>query len=277
MGFAYATTNQATGLAASAVTVTTGAGPADDTRLYLFDGKLAGQYTLTAGTTTEVVRINLSSAKAVSAVAILNHNIAALGGGTITIRAATDSGFTTGVVTPKATTTINTTAPKHKDTVLQFASVTKQHWEFTFTHSLSTALKIGELFFAAASTQLTRGQTDGSGERERFITSEVEMQFGQVQSLFLAGPVRTKRIRMQDFTAANLAELQALWRATKGPVTPFLWIESYEAVSTAAAATEQDCIFGRLRLPEFEWSWVDYNLTQPPELTIASEGRERGA
>ena len=60
-------------------------------------------------------------------------------------------------------------------------------------------------------------------------------------------------------------------------MTPFLWIESYEAVSTAAAVTEQDCIFGRLRLPEFEWSWVDYNLTQPPELTIASEGRERGA
>lgn len=277
MAFAYATTNQLTGLAASAVTVTTGAGPADDTRLYLFDGKLAGQYTLTAGTTTEVMRFDLGSAKAVCAIAVLNHNIAALGGGTITVRAADDSGFTTGVVTPKASTTVNTTAPKHKDTALQFASATKRYWELTFTHSLSTALKLGELFFAAASTQLTRGQIDGSGERESFITADIQMQFGASQSLFFAGPIRSKRLKTQDWRSAERDEALALWRAVKGPVTPFLWLESYEATSTAAAVEQQDCIFGRLKLPEFEWSWTDYNLTQTPELIIASEGRERGA
>lgn len=277
MAFAYATTNLLSGLAAGSFTFSTGAGPADATRLYLNDGKMDAQYSATAGTTAETIQIDLGSARAVSGIAILNHNLAALGGGTITITAAASSDFLTSPVTPKATTTVNATAPKHKDTVLQFASTTKRYWRIAFTHVGSTALKLGELFFYAASTSLSRDQADGSGESERLVVADVRMQQGSVRGIFFGGPIRRKRLRTADWTTTQRDQALTLWRAVLGPVSPFLWIESYEATSTAAAVAQQDCIYGRLQLPEFEWSWVNFDITQIPELLIESEGRERGA
>lgn len=277
MGFAYATTNRLTGLAAASFTVSTGAGPANDTRLYLNDGQMAAQYTLNSGTTTEAIDIDLGAAQSVSAIAILNHNLAALGSPTVTVTAADNAGFSVGVVTPKATTTLNTTSPKHKDHVLQFGAVSKRYWRITFTHSLSTSLKIGELFAAASTTQLTRGQIDGSGEGFKAIGVANEMQYGSVRSLFFAGPVRRRRLRFQDWTEAQKNELLTMWSAVNGPFSPLLWIESYEAVSTAAATAQQECIFGRLRDDDFEWTFTDFLYRQVPELVITSEGRERGA
>jgi hypothetical protein len=234
------------------------------------------QYTFTSSNAV-TLQIDLGSAKTVSAWAVLNHNFNSLGGGTCAISAADDVAWTTGVTTIKAASTFATSAPKHKDSVFQFASATKRVWRLTFTNVTTGAVKIGEVFGVSATTQLTRGMTDGSGEEERYVQSEIEMQYGGTQTLFFAGPIRKKIFRPQDYTESQRDELLALWRAVKGSVSRFLWIESYEATALAAAATEQDCIFGRLKLPSFRWSWTDYNLTQPAELEIESDGRERGA
>lgn len=274
MTFAYATTNLLTGLAASRFTISTGAGPANDTRLYLNDGHMDIPYYLTAGTTTEAMKIDLGSAQTVCGWAILNHNISALGGGSIQISHSPDDITYTSV---KSASTVNTTVPKNKDTVLQFAAVSRRYWKITFTHATSSALQIGELYCFGTSTTLTRGMTDGSGEGLEIMSVGVQMMYGETRSTFFGGPRRTKRLRWQDFTMANMLELQTMWLAAYGNVNPFLWIESYEAVSTAAAVTEQDCIFGRFTNATFDWSYVDYNLVQPDELMIRAMGREIGA
>lgn len=276
MTFAYGTTNRATGLAASAFTVTTGAGPTDSTRLYLNDGRVDLQYEFTSSNAV-TLQIDLGSAKTVSAWAVLNHNFNSLGGGTCKIDAADDTAWTTNVVAIKAASTFATTFPKEKDSVFQFASATKRVWRLTFTNVTTGAVKIGEVFGVSATTQLSRGQTDGSGESGKFVRGVVEMANGGVRTVLFGGPIRRKTFRAQDYTESQKNELLTLWNATKGDVLRFLWIESYEATALAAAATEQDCIFGRLLVPEFTWSWTDYNLTQPSELVIEAEPREWGS
>jgi len=276
MTFAYGITNQASGLAAAAFTIPVGAGSLDASRLYFGDGRMDRLYTFTASNAV-TLQIDLGSAKAVSAWAVLNHNFNSLGGGTCKIDAADDVAWTTNIVAVKAASTFATTFPKNKDAVFQFASTTKRVWRLTFTNVTTGAVKIGEVFAIAATTQLSRGMTDGSGERGRFVSGTVELQSGGTQKILFGGPIRRKIFRSQDYTAAQKDELLTLWNATKGDISRFLWIESYEATATAAAAAEQDCIFGRLMLPEFGWSWTDYNLTQPDELVIESEVREWGS
>ena len=56
-----------------------------------------------------------------------------------------------------------------------------------------------------------------------------------------------------------------------------LWLERYEAVSTAAAAAYQDCIFGRFEASRMAWAEPDFNLYSPDSLTIRSLAREIGA
>lgn len=274
MTFAYATVNRFSGLAASAFTFPTGGGPLDASRSYLCDGRMDAQYVFTAYGSTDVIQILFSSPQSLCAIAILNHNLAAIGPGVITITASDDGTTFTAV---KAATTLNTSAPKQKDSVLQFAAVSKQYWRITIGHGLSSGLAIGELYGVGTSTQLSRGQIDGSGESEKMITSVVPMQFGAKKTLFFAGPIRAKKLKVQDFTTAQRDELLTLWRAVKGNVLSFLWIESYEATASAAALSEQDCIFGKLASAEYQWSWTDYLLTQPDELLIEQDGRERGS
>lgn len=276
MTFAYGITNRATGLAAAAFTIPVGAGPATDTRLYLNDGRMDQQYTFTASNAV-TLQIDLGSAKTVTAWAVLNHNFNSLGGGTCKIDAADDVAWTTNIVAIKAASTFATTVPKHKDAVFQFASATKRVWRLTFTNVTTGAVKIGEVFGVSATTQLTRGMTDGSGESERVVSVDVGLANGARRSVFFGGPIRKKTLRFQDYTTADLVELQTLWRATRGNTARFLWVESYEATALAAAATEQDCIFGAFLNQEYKWSWTDYNLTQPDELVIESEVREWGA
>lgn len=280
MTFAYATTNVASALAASAFTPTSG--PSDATRSYLNDGRMDKQYAFTAGTSATIA-VDFGSAVALSGWGILNHNLASIdlaADCSVTVQSADNSGFSVNLATNKQATQPNLTAPRSKDMVLQFAvSTSRRYWRIQFSWLTSAVFKIGELFpyGSTAVPTLTRGQIDGSGEVERYLTAEAELQTGETRSTFFGGPVREKRLRSQDLATTEADELRTLWRATRGPVTPFLWIESYEAVATAAAVAEQDCIFGRLMLPEFAWSWSDYARQQPPELVIRSLGREVGS
>ena len=281
MSFAYAVTNALSGLAAAAFTP--GSGPSDATRAYLNDGRMDRQYEFTGGVASNTLVFDMGSATALKGIAILNHNLASADAPRyISIQAADDAAITVNAVTVKSNSEVtdgNTdTNPANKDTVLQFATVTKRYWRINFDWDNTFQLKVGEIFAYAAVTQLTRGMVDGSGETERIVAPTVEMQNGETRSAFIAGPVRTKHLRSDSsFSTTERKALLTLWRATRGPVTPFLWIESYEATAVAAALTEQDCIFGRLILPEFAWTWTDYNLSQPPEFVLQSLGREVGS
>ena len=275
MPSAYVVSNALAPLAP--LTAITNSGFYDDAtqRPLLVDGRMDKQVVFTVDSEA-IIGVDFGTAITLTGWALLNHNLANLGAGTVTISAANDSGFTSGVVVAKATTTLNFTPPRHRDHVLQFAAVSRRYWSLEFQHGSIFQMRLGELFPFVASTQLTRGYTDGSSEPEEILSVGAQMMYGERRDVFLGGPMRHKRMRFQDYTTANNAELLAMWRATQGPVNPLLWIESYEAVSTAAAVAQQDCIYGKLELQTFEAPFTDFDLVQPPELIIRQKGRGAG-
>jgi hypothetical protein len=270
---AYATTNVLAGLAAA--NFTPGSGPADATRGYLNDSAMAAQYVFTAAAAGNTLVVDLGAPVTMIGFGILNHNLATMASPGITILGADDAGFTTGVVMPFSPTTVPTTAPSQKEFCAIFNPTTKQYWKLTFGWTGTYALKLGELFAISAAvgglTTLSRGSVDGSGETETLLLNSEQMQTGNIKVAFLAGPIRSRHWKTVDFTAAQRDELLALWRAVKGPVTPFLWLEA------AVAGACNDCLFGRLQLDAFAWTWADYNLVQPPDFVLVSEGREVGS
>lgn len=274
MAFAYAVTNLLAPLSSSAFTITTGTWDSA-TIPYLNDGRLAGLLRCTSST-ANTVTIDMGAATAISGFAILNHNLGAGSSGTCTVTATNDVTWATGIVTPKASSSLVATAPADKDAVLQFASTSKRYWRLAFTHS-AQALTIGELIAYSSATQLSRGMLDGSGDGLEIVTTSTKMLYGERVSTFFGGPLRSKTMRFADFTEAQTLEMQTLFLATRGHVTPVLWINSYEAVSTAAAATERDCIYGKVQLERFDSQWVDHLYKQVPELTVLSLGREAGS
>lgn len=278
MSHAWAVTNMLSPLVAGAYTW--GAfGPADATRAYLSDGRLDKQYLCTATATTINVVIDLGSAQAVSAIAILNTNVRDATVPKVLIEGADNSGMSTNLVTAKALTTLNIAnyyEQTSKDHVLQFAAVTKRYWRITWSWTGTFALKIGELF-ACASTSLSRKYVWGSTDSAILKAVVNESLTGERRAAFFGGPIREKRMHWQDLTASESLELKALWNAALGPVRPVLWTESYEATATAAAATEQECILGRLGASTWAVDNPDFGLYQPGDVTIRSLGREVGA
>lgn len=280
MSHAYATDNLLAGLVASNITPSTG--PSDATRAYLFDGKMSRPFVFTAGTSPLTLVIDFGSAVTLLGMAMLNHNVKALGvaSPTFGVDAADNSGMSTNLVTVKAASAVPTTEPQEKDCVLQFAgNVSKRYWRliFTWTGGGSYALQLGELYCYYAKTLLTRGSTWGSGEGEEHRTAAVEFPNGEQEAVYFGGPLRETRLTFADLNATALNELRTLKNATRAQTVPFLWIPSYEATATAAAATEQDCIFGRVQEAKWEWTQDDFGIYQPPQLRIRSRGREVGA
>jgi hypothetical protein len=275
MSIAYAVTNAFTALADTAFTWST----ADAThRDYLHDGRMDKLMTLTSSIGGVTLVIDLGSASPLVGIAVLNSNIATAGGTpTLRVRAADDAGITVNVVTPKVASTLNTSAPKHKDHVLQFSSVSKRYWELTWTWTGAFQLKVGEVFAFASSTQLSRTGIYGSGEGEFFRVAQNDMQSGEPRAVFIAGPVRRLALKWKDHSSTERDQLRTLWRTTKGPVTPFLYMPSYEAVSTAAAAAEQEVIYGRLGLTDFDFTQSDFNIYDMPDMVVTSLGREVGS
>lgn len=277
MAQAYVVSNLLSGLAASAFTVASG--PSDSTRAYLNDGKTNKLFTCTAAGSGNTFSIDLGSAQSVMGLALLNHNLSTFGG-TVTamVQGADDSGFSVNLVTAKALTTLDFTQPKHKDHVFQFSAHTKRYWRIVLTWTGTQTMTVGELFLFAASTQLSRKDVWGaSGDGERFNIKTVTSEYLETRGYLLAGPQRQRRLVYQDLTLSEQAELRTWWRAVNGPLTPFLWIESYEAVDTAAAASEQEVIYGKLGLSEFAVSYPDFSRYAPPPLIITALGREKGA
>lgn len=275
--YAYAPSNILSGLAASAFTWSAGAN--DATRAYLNDGWMDARYVngSPAAGTLDLI-IDLGSARALTGFAILNSNVAVQAAGSnLTITGADDAGISVNVVVAKAASTLSSAAPFNKDHVLQFATVTKRFWRLRWVTSATvTNFAIGELWAFNAQVQLSRKRVDGGGEGERILASKVDFYGGGSQAYRQGGPVRRKNLPFVDLSTSDRNELLTMWRAV-ALVTPYLWIESYEATALAAAVAEQEVIFGILGLGDFQWTEVDFNLFNPPELVIESLGREIGA
>ena len=276
---AWAVTNLCSGLASTAFNWS--AGLEDSTRSRLCDGMMNARYVNGSVATGINLIIDFGSAVNVAGFAVLNSNCAVQKtDATLKIEQSDAVDMSTNLVEAKAATTLCSTAPKHKDHVLQLTTAgqtARRYWRLTWTWTGTVNdFAIGEILAYAASTQLSRKGIYGSSEGRDFRVSEVEHYNGSTTSYFQGGPIRRKRLSYADLSSAELEQLYALEAATNGGAVPFLWIESYEAVATAAVAAQQEVIYGKLG-PAFEFSENDYLLYTPGDLEIRSLGREVGS
>ncbi len=270
---AYSATNKLSGLAAAAFTWSTAV---TTNRTYVNDGRMDKVFSAGSSSGGANVIIDLGSAKAVTAVATLNTNIASATAPTLKVEGADDAGISSNVVAAKAVTTLGTTQPRHKDHVLQFDSVSKRYWRLTWTWTGSFTLTLGEIFFAATTT-LNRGVIFGHGEREEFITTRFAGDSGERRGHYVAGPYRIRRFPFADLTESERDEVLTMFRASYGGATNMLWCSRYEAGTSAATAAYQDCIYGRLEQSSVGWTETDPDIYQPDAFELRSAAREVGA
>lgn len=251
-------------------------------RSFLTDGYMDQRMLVDAAAASGISLVmDFGSGATLIGCAVLNSNCAVQKtNAALRVRAADDAAITVNVVTAKAASTLySATAPRNKDHVLQWASIgSKRYWQLTWTWTGTvTNFSIGEIFAFQASTQLSRRSIYGSGERKRIKKADTEMQYGETRSLFQAGPLRELHLLWEDVTASERDQLDTMWSSSLGGAHSMLWIDSYEAVATAAAVAEQQCCFGKLREPDFEWSEQDFQLYTPAGFTLGSLAREAGA
>ena len=252
-------------------------------RTFLNDRRMDEQVLVSASAASGVnVIIDVGGGGAVQpvAVAMLNSNCAVQkSDAALLVEASSNATFAADVNVAKAASTLySSKTPWNKDHVLQWnANHTKRYWRFTWTWTGSVSnFSIGEIFIALATTQLARRSIYGSGERLDAVVSQVQMQYGGTRSGFRGGPVRQLDWQWDDLTASERDELYAMHTASSFGGLPLLFINSYEATATAAAASEQDCVFGRLIQPSYQFAEKDFRLYQPGGFSLRSEGREAG-
>jgi len=275
MAYAWTVTNA---LPATAASYVWQSGPSDATRAYLYDRRMGKQFVCTAAASGNTLNIDMGAATSLKGLAFLNHNLASFGG-TVTaqVQAATLSDYSN-AADAKAITTLDFTSPHAKDFVLQFPAVSKRYWRIIFTWTGTKALKVGEVFGYASATPLTRKDIYGaSGEGHQVRVASVESDNLERRAYLMAGPRRSKRMTFSDLSAAELAELEALFFATKGPVNPVLFILNQNEVSTAAAAADTDVMFAKLDLEDFSYTFPDFSRHAPPALVLLNLAREVGA
>lgn len=276
---AYAVTNLLDGLATTAFTWS----PASTTdRAFLNDGRMDRRMLVSASAASGITLvIDMGSATACSGFAVLNSNPAVQKtDATLRIRAADDAAISVNVVTAKSASTLySSKIPRNKDHVLQFASVTKRYWELLWTWTGNvTNFSIGEIFAYAASTALTRRTIyGGSGEGKKMYTASDQFQTGDRRGLKLGGPQRVLDLAFSDLSATERDELDVMWAAVDGNISPLLWIDSRETVDTAAATAEQNCVYGRLEEDELVFPEDDFSLYSMRGFRLRSAGREAGA
>jgi len=276
MSAGYAITNALSALAATAFTwssaYTTGRARLNDT----IQDELAAS-AATAQASGQTLAIDFGAATALVGFALLNHNLST-GACAVLVEADAGPTFATAVVA-KAATTINTTAPYQKDTVLQFPSVSKRYWRFTFTHTGSKLITIGEVLALAAITTLSRDSVYGSsGNSERYVLNRNEGQTGHVRSTFVGGPIRTKRLAFKNLrdTQGELDEVMGMWRATQGGNKNLLFLDTISSSATAGSSDSQKCIWGKLQA-ELGNTEEDFRLYDIDGLSIVGQGREVGS
>lgn len=278
---AYATSNYLVGFSASSFVWSNGA---TTDRSFLNDRRIDRQFVVGASVASGInVIVDTGGASQLVAVAALNSNAAVQKtDAALLVEASNNATFAADVNVAKAASTLfSTTQPRNKDHVLQFnANFSKRYWRLTWTWTGNvTNFAIGELFFVLTGslTTLTRRSIYGSGAGKKMFTSSDPFPTGERRGLKLGGPQRVLDLRWSDMTASERDELDIMWSAAEGNVAPLLWIDSNEAVATAAAATEQDCVFGRIDEDEAMFSNPDFGRHEFPGFRIRSAGREAGA
>lgn len=229
--------------------------------------------------------VDMGSAVNIGGFALLNHNcVVDSAGGTVQVLvdAADDNAFAVNLVHPKTATSLYAGTDvydvRRKDHVLQFPSVAKRWWKLGFTYAANLSPVIGELFAFGAPVTLPRTSIYGSGEGEEVFGPEVNFNNGNRSAYLIGGPLKTKSYQYADLSASDLNAFRTLWRSTKGFALPFLWLESVESIGSGATTAGQECVYGRLELPGFEWAQDDFGIYQPSNrFGIRSLGREVGA
>lgn len=275
MSIGYAITNALTGLAAASFTWSSAYAADRDNLNDGLQDELAAS-AASAQASGQTLSIDFGVASSLVGIAILNHNLAT-GSCTVAVTAADDSGFTTGVVTAKAATTINTAFPYSKDAVLQFPAVSKRYWRLTFTHTGTKIITIGELLAFAAITTLSRDAVYGASHSLRMVTNRTESRTGQMRSSFLAGPIRSMAFNFVDLQGtAERDELLALWNAALGDVRNVLLLDFVDSSSSAGSATSQQCLWGKLNATT-GWTDDDFQLFGVSGFELVGQGREVGS
>ena len=274
MSHGYATSNALSGLAAAAFSWSS-AYLLNRTRLNdgILDEVVPGS--AAAQASGQYLNIDLGSSQALVGFALLNHNLAS-GACTVEVRATDDVAWGS-YVTAKAASTIVTTAPNHKDTALQFPSVTKRYWRLIFVHTGTKTVQFGEIQALTAITTLSRTAIYGTGETERYVTNQVDSKTMHQRATFVGGPYRTKHLPFGELVGtAQRDELMTMWRSVQGNVANLLWLEFIESTATAATAAAQECLWGKLE-PSHGWTQPDFNLYQADGFTLVGQGREVGS
>jgi hypothetical protein len=270
---AYATVNKLSGIADSAITLSTGS---TTNRGRLVDARQDKQWD--SGTIAAGVVVNLDfdagSAIAATGVAVLNHNCTDADPTFVRLRGADDSAFSVNLVSGNnqnlregnGAAFINSTG----------ATVSKRYWRVVLDLPASqTQLKVGEVYLFAH-TALARFEVYGRGAGQRFSTTGGESDVGRLFGHYLSGPHAVKRLVWEDLSTAQLDEVQTMLAAAKGNARDILWLQSVDYTSAATIEASQECYLGRFQEKELVPNETDFDLWNNISLTFREQSRGVG-
>lgn len=263
---AYMTTSKLAGLADAAITVSAGT---TTNRGRLVDSRVDKTFAPGSVASGWNIKFDLGSAQAITAFAILNHNLATFSA-VCKIEGADDSAISANVVTFKSDTTL-----RANDAILQGESVSRRWWRLTFTWSASQSPTIGEIY-AGVSSVISRFTTFGNERGRVHKTVLNESDYGMLFGNFLSGPIRTRTLIWEDLSETEKDEIVAMHSAVKGNAFPLVWAEIYEASSSAADSAHQETIFGHFTESNLDAKESDYNLYGQISLTVLEQTKGVG-
>jgi hypothetical protein len=270
----YMVTNLLAGLAPSAFSVDLGSGVVAVTSTYLNDARSDQLWRPGSVVASDwSLFVDLGSAQAVSAVALININSPA--SAAVEIIGADNAAMSTNPVSAKANSQLATPDDYTRSYVLQFPSVTKRYWQLSFETSDPWSVELGEVFFGVP-TALTRAIVQGARKRRIHKTTQNESDAGVMFGHRLAGPHLLRELRWEDVSAAEAEEIVAMHDAAHGNARNLLWIETVGSSSSAATSAEQECVYGRFVEPEIGQTEDDYLRFGDLGLTIREHSRGVG-
>lgn len=210
---AYLKTNLITAVASA------GTHDAYYTRANLFDGKAAKPFK--ASGLTGTITLTITTSGACDSIAIIGHNIPT--GAGVSLTPAGGSAITV--------TNTSTAGSLWK----KFTSANPATWDLTITKSGMTSIQIGEILMGVCVPMTARfsyGWTQGL----EYASDALQTEFGSVIP-YERYNIQTYNLPYNTITAAEKTEIETLYRAVKGGVTPFVF------------ALDQDgseCIYGRI-------------------------------
>ena len=179
---------------------------------------------------TLIIDIDLGSAKAADACAILNHNVSAAA---TLIRLASGSTF------PPSDFTYDFTY-RADHMYVSFASATKRYWRLSITDAGNSDgyLEIGELVLGAKTT-LTRPYSYG-WSRARQFENTLRETLGGVRHVFERFSRWQYALPFQAMSAAEIAEVLSIYETQKMDLTPFVFIPDL---------ADDDVVYARIMRP----------------------------